>query len=430
VIQKIQSAEQEIRFVYEDGLLTGLSDGNDTTLHKFSYTDTEMKRLVSHVRGDQQFERVFRYDAAGKILYKYEAGEPVLYDWKDDGTVTMISGDALIPWRNVENPKILLDLTVTFRLMHDHIVDRVLFVRQVKDELVVTVDDQSFTLPSYMVQNPQSLRSKLSPYFDSNQPGQMVLISTEGVQGIAFQTLLKDSIPLTAENIDEARIRANINLLRNPDGFTAVGSSVLNGIPAPAETNKPQLWYNEEQSQTWRESFGNLLTETGSNISGITSRSATSEQVRKALTENLSVLIVVAHSDGKQIYLPNNESFALSSLSDAEKQIIAEKKPLVILLSCDTAAREGVEASFAQRLLEIGPRAVIAPNGEIKVTDAYQILQHYLRNSKNIQNPLQAIFDALKEVFPELQIPKPEQQEYSVEILVFDTQPDMEENKS
>ena len=85
--------------------------------------------------------------------------------------------------------------------------------------------------------------------------------------------------------------------------------------------------------------------------------------------------------------------------------MIAANKPFVILLSCETADREQGETSFAQKLLETGPRVVIAPNGTIKVADAHAILQSFFENPEARVNALQTIRNVIKDMYPDLIIP-------------------------
>jgi len=404
--------------------LTNINDENDQSIRKFTYNVSG--KLTSEIGANGSMERVIHYDtdgADGRVLYQIENNSPVLYDWRDDGTLTQISGKALLPWQNAAT-KDLEDLKVMFRLRREGLTEQMLFTRQLGDKIVVMANGQSYTLPAGMLQSPTVLRRKLATVLgQSDKPGEMVLISGGNIQGIAFQSLFKNSIVLTAETVDEVRIHNNVELLRKTSqGFDSQNASMINAIPKPEEAetvrSRRGLWYVEsdnEASQTWWSSFDELIAQPAI---AIPARPATNEQVGKALSEDLSVLIVVAHSDGKDIYLPNGIKFNPENLSPEEKVQIAQKKPFIILLSCDTAAPLGEDTSFAQKLLETGPRVVIAPNGKLKVSDAYDVLRYFLEDPLSKTDALQSFFKAIKKVYPDLLIPNEDGADHSFEFHV------------
>jgi len=426
-VERMSSTDGDVNFRYKGRELTGLYDANNVAIREFGYDD--VGRLESESGRDGEIERLVRYDEEGRVFYKMENNKPEMYDWGEDGTLTVVSGQALVPWQNA-GVKELEDLKVMLRLRRAGVIEHMLITRQVGDKLVVMVNDKSYTVPASMLQNPSALRRKLAGVMDVSETGPMILISSGDVQGVSFQSLFPNAIPLLAENMDEVRIRRNVELLRTPQGFDAITAGAINGVPRPEEAevagSRSGLWYVEadnEGSPTWKTSFDELFTQPGL---GIPSQSATSEQVRKVLSEKQSVLIVVAHSDGQDIYLPDGTKFNPESLSQEERALIAANKPLVVLLSCETAVREQGETSFAQRLLETGPRVVIAPNGTIKVSDAHAILQSFFENPKVGSNALLAFYEALKSIHRELIIPKEEKEPdhyFEFHVQIFNPDP-------
>lgn len=401
-IEQMRSADQEINFQYEGDALTALQNRDNLTIYGFAYD--EQDRLVGETWLDGTVKRLYRYDTNGRLLFKMEDDNPVLYDWQDDGSLTVVTGAALRPWQNAEVND-LDDLKVMLRMRRDSVIEHILVARQTQDgRLVILINDRSYTVPAYMLQNPSALRGKLASVLERDTPGQMVLISSGNIQGVSFQSLFKDAIPLIAETVEEARIRDNIRLLRERPGIDPSRTSLINGVPKPSETSNPVAWY-DENSQAWKSTFDRLFEQIGSTF---ISRNATNEQIRKALTEDLSVIIVVAHSDGREIYLPNDASFNLLDLSDEEQKKIKAQNPLVILFSYETAAPVDGDTSFAQKLLEMGPRSVIAPNGILQVRDAHDILKSFLKSPMKDSNAVQALVDAIKSVYPDWLIPNNE----------------------
>ena len=405
-IQQLKSADKEIDFVYDNRLLTTLHDANNVTIRKFTYDDSG--RLVRESVANGKTEKVLRYDAMGRLFYQVENGRPFMYDWREEGVLTRISGEALLPWQNA-SIKDLEDLKVMLRLKRDGVAEQMLFVRQLDDNLLVMVNDQSYTLPAYMLQNPSALRKKLKGILVHDQPGQIALISSSDIQGVAFQTIYQNAIPLIAETLDENRIRINVNILRNPRGFDLANLNVINGVPQPEDAgaagSRPELWYVEsdnKDSKTWKTAFDDLLVRF---MFGSSLQSPANQQVEKSLSEDRLVLIIVAHSDGRDVYLPDGTKFNPDNLSQEDKARIAQQKPLVILLSCDTAASLDGDVSLAQKLLEAGPSAVIAPNGTLNVSDAYSILKSFLERSRAESDSLHAFFKAIKDIYPDSLIP-------------------------
>lgn len=149
-----------------------------------------------------------------------------------------------------------------------------------------------------------------------------------------------------------------------------------------------------------------LLTKAGFTVPDETP----SEQIQSALTTSSSVLVVVAHSDGNQIYLPDGTTFNPASLSPEAISAISKQRPLIIFLSCDTATPINGSPSLAQRLLDLGqpdlgPRMVIAPNGKLTAEFANRLLQEFFQNLQSDPDALKSFRQALRSVYPDGLIP-------------------------
>ena len=86
--------------------------------------------------------------------------------------------------------------------------------------------------------------------------------------------------------------------------------------------------------------------------------------------------MVVAHSDGFAIHLPNGETVGVADLEQV-KDAIRLNHPRVFLFSCETARVQNVQ-SFAKVLLDYGADAVAAPVSKVAATEALDVFKSFL----------------------------------------------------
>ena len=392
-LREIRSADSRIEFEYQDHVLSGIIV-NGETFEKLEY---EQGRLSREGNDSGQTIRQVRYDSQGRVLFQSAGGQGVLYDWQKSGFLRLYSGHSLAPWQEAENQD-LEELKVALRLSSHPKINHLLFARQVGDKLVVLADERSYTLPAYLLQNPDRLRHKLKAVLGEVGEGETVMISTGNIANVSFQSLFPKSVPITIEKMDEARVWKNLENLDKIPEFTPESASIINGVPLPTElgniglnTSDASLW------EGWKQKIEEVIRRFEySPLEG-------SGQVREGLQTKNSVMVIVAHGDEEQIYFPD-DTFSPKNLTNEQKQAIAAKHPLVFLLSCNTATITEGQSSFSQRLLDAGAVLVVAPNGNLPVDDASMILEKFLENAKTME-PIQAILDAIQSVYPDGLLP-------------------------
>ena len=89
--------------------------------------------------------------------------------------------------------------------------------------------------------------------------------------------------------------------------------------------------------------------------------------------------MVLAHSDGFSIRLPNGELIDVKDLEQI-KDAIRANHPRVFLFSCETARVNDVQ-SFAKSLLNYGAEAVAAPVTKLSVQEALEVFQSFLNSA-------------------------------------------------
>jgi len=288
------------------------------------------------------------------------------------------------------------------------------FARHIGNKVLIMADGRNYAMPDFLLKNPRRLRDTLSAISSGfNIPGQKVLVSTGDLRGISFQSIFVNAIPLNVEEVEEARILRNLSAISNPVTFNSGNARIINGLPSPEDVRKidpnqdPSLWVGV------RDTFNSLIAQAGYTLLG----DPPAMQIKSALSESPSVLILVAHSDGQKIYLPDGTPFDVSALTEQEKQNIFARQPLVILLSCNTATSD-LGVSFAQRLLDVGPSMVIAPNGKLAVQDVQDILKSFFANPLKNMDAIQVFIEAVRTVYPDWIIPSDDGKEHFFEFRV------------
>ncbi len=324
-LHEIRSADSRVEFEYQDHALTEITVKGET-FEKFEYDS--QGRLTREFNGSGETLRRVKYDSQGQVLFQSVNGQDVLYDWRPGGFLWLYSGRSLNPWQEAETQD-LEELKVALRLSRHPKINRLLFARQVGDKVVVLSGERSYTLPAYLLQNPDQLRNKLKAALGKVGEGEMVLISSGNITNVSFQSLFPKSIPITIEKMDEARVWKNLENLDKIPSFTPESASIINGIPLPTElgnigldTSNASLW------EGWKQKIEEVIRRFDfASLEG-------SEQIQVTMQNKDSVMVVVAHGNEQKIYLPDGTTFSPDELSDGQKQAIAEKHPFVILLSC------------------------------------------------------------------------------------------------
>lgn len=389
-------AGQRVIFQYHNDFLMSLSaDGKDF----LSFEYDELGRLTREMGANGQALRETTYDALGQVLFQWQDGNGVLYDWQASGGLRLYSGAALAAWRGASSGD-LSEMKIALRLVRHPAVQHLVFARQVGNDVVILADERSFRLPAYLLQNPTAFRRKLNGLLDV-KPGERVLVSTGNLTGVSFQSLFADAMPLTIETVDEARVSVNLDRLNTPVLFTLNASVILNGLPkSPDELQKIGLDIKKFSLWEGQQSKFDLIV----SQAGFPSVALRDRHLIDSLGNKRSILVVVAHGDEQRMYQPDGKFFDPGALTESEKQSIAQNQPLVILLSCNTGTVPPGEKSLSQKMLDLGAQLVISPNGNLPVTDASEILTQFLKNAQTM-DALQAIQDAIRRIYPDLLIP-------------------------
>lgn len=107
---------------------------------------------------------------------------------------------------------------------------------------------------------------------------------------------------------------------------------------------------------------------------------ASSDRVIQSLTTQRNVIIVVAHAEGQTIHLPapppEGSRIGPDEL-EQHREAISANSPFVYLFACETAQISDMQ-SFAEKLLECGAAAVVAPQTKIGAISSADLFESFV----------------------------------------------------
>jgi hypothetical protein len=219
-------------------------------------------------------------------------------------------------------------------------------------------------------------------------------------QALNFNSLFMQSRVIRAPSGNTARLAANLEktLERtrlSPDNTVIINSSpatreeYLSVFPADREARHWAAW--GEEAEQW-----NRVTESGDfGHTGEASR----EAVLDALTHKENVIVIVAHSDGKTLFMPDprprGTTISADYLREHREQITANS-PFVYLFSCEAGDLANLE-NFASTLLECGAAGVVASQTILGAAEGRTMLSRLL-DEKRGEPPIEDFWQAMRDV--------------------------------
>jgi hypothetical protein len=185
------------------------------------------------------------------------------------------------------------------------------------------------------------------------------------------------------------------------------GVSIINGIPVN-EVGMRQAGVKQGIIAQWQDVFnrvsasvrelgdGKVILQDVGDPASPAARQTGEQHLLEALESGPTAIVLIAHSDGLTINLPDGSRFDVSQLSPEAMAKIRQNAPDVLLLSCRTGSvRDG--RALARGLLDAGARRVVAPIEDVGAEDATNILRRFLKNAQRGATFDDAIDDALLE---------------------------------
>jgi hypothetical protein len=221
----------------------------------------------------------------------------------------------------------------------------------------------------------------------------IMLVADGEVPTLNFQQVFPGQLVLRSVSLDSNTILTHIEKLWNASPLSPTDTAIINGIPSsPSELTQTRLETSEwDQWNGISNAWNNTITENGFSVSGNSAQDALD-----ALQTSANVVVIVAHSDGFNIFFPDGSSLSTDDLSSIQESII-KNEPLVTLFSCETAKVDENLVSFAKKLVDLGAKAVVAPVSLIGARSSSTMLESFLRASNEGSSPMFALQKAVQE---------------------------------
>jgi hypothetical protein len=220
-----------------------------------------------------------------------------------------------------------------------------------------------------------------------------ILVLDGDVINVNFQRVFPNKVVVRSVSLNEEMITNHLAGLYTSPSLTPENTAIINGVPNnPSELGQIGLENSDWGQwdgiyQTWNDAAG----KNGFSVSGNTAQDALS-----AFETSSNIVIVVAHSDGYSIFFPDGSSLSVDDISNIRDNL-RENEPLVLLFSCETAKVDEGLASFAEGLVNLGAKAVVAPVSTIGARSSSLLLENFLKASIEGLSPVEALRRAIQE---------------------------------
>ena len=410
----IQITNQETgdsrRFDYNDqGHLVRTISTAGAVISSFVYDDDQ--RLVEQRNGDDIIESQLAYDNSGRLLARTHDSTVLVYDWLADGGARIYGlGAGSSHWVEGLGTPVLKQLGTVIRIsLHGASVDHVLYVRKLDDKALMLLDGRTHVLPLDALSSSRIFRNAINELNPAINPDDIVLVADGDSQDIDFQAAFPDYRWLTSEGLDESQILRNLDDFESLEVLMPDVTELFLGVPRPEEVTKVGL--KAANRGDWAgvlEQYIELAERWDFEPATVQPEKKLAQRMEEAFKDKAAVLIVVAHSDGEKIYLPDGTYFSPDELSQDARDAIAANRPVVILVSCQTAQMNDTR-SLAKKLIDLGARFVVAPKGNIPAVSTVEFLKSFFENSAKNQRIPDALWNASRfiyEIYKNIQFEK------------------------
>lgn len=214
-------------------------------------------------------------------------------------------------------------------------------------------------------------------------------------RSLNFKKIFRTRNLLRTQSSEGNGLAQRINSLRAMTPITEETVAIVDGIPSNVlETNS--VFGNAELASDWSgisEQWKQATSNTGFGY-----QLGTREEVLTALQSKKHVIILIAHGNTTELYLPspppNGSSVFINDL-EAIKNEIQKNQPVVYMFCCESARFDGAQ-NWTTELLRHGARAVYAPQEKIETENTRDLYKSLLANGRG-KDPITATHQAEKD---------------------------------
>ena len=219
-----------------------------------------------------------------------------------------------------------------------------------------------------------------------------VIVVDGNLNAVNFNAELPSRTIFRSVSTNVTQIQENIGRVLQKPAISSTNTRIINATPA--DTLGLASLEIDGQWSDWSSvypAWQNVISRYGF----AESAGATAKDALDAVASGSNVLIVVAHSDGNQIFFPDGSRLAVQDFSSFREQIQRDN-PLIVLFGCETAKIEGLD-SYARGLIDLGASAVVAPTTQIGAVSSSSLLDRFLEHSAAGSPILDALLKAAQD---------------------------------
>jgi hypothetical protein len=259
------------------------------------------------------------------------------------------------------------------------------------------------TVPRVMRPDDVALRSlrellgRVGAFHDEVDP---LAVIDGSYPALNFNSLFMNSRVIRAPSGNTDRLAANLQKTLERKRLSPGNTTIINSSPATREEYL-SIFPADRQARHWA-AWGEEAVEwnrvAARGAFGHTDE-ASREAVLQALTEKENVIVIVAHSDGKTLFMPDPRPDGTTISADylrEHREEITANSPFVYLFSCEAGNLANLE-NFASTLLECGAAGVAASQSVLGAAEGRTMLSRLL-DEKRGQPPIEDFWQAMRDV--------------------------------
>ena len=406
-LSEARSSTGEIRrYVYSpQGDLIEVNDGQGKRLAAYEYDRADHLIIERDSRGN--LIRSNAYDALGRLTAwsdlqgrytaKFGIERTEIRHFSNEGPILaqgQISSESrqkpgVQAFLTVAGNEFLPDLAAYEQILRPDV--SILYVARKGNQAHLLLDGQYVGVPMDLLIDPLQMKNVLSQVKIIVPQGPVVVLG-KGSWNIDFQEVFPGRLPLYAEGLDAAMIKDNLQRVLAKGASTPDKTRVFNFVPGVLqELRAIQFhWWDwlawDGIKKIWddtiqQEQYSIVKTQEGLSLQ---------QQFEQSLRESDNVIIVIAHSDGVSIYLPDGTQVTPSRWNE-----VLRNRPTIIAIGCDIAKITEM-TSLAKTFVDKGATAVFAPTIQIEANNT-EFLSLFLKYSKSEKMFLDALRKAIED---------------------------------
>ena len=226
-------------------------------------------------------------------------------------------------------------------------------------------------------------------------------------QRLNFNSIFAGTRVIRAPSGDTSRLAANLQKTAQRERLSRDNTVIINSAPATREQYRA-VFPQDRTGQHWAAWGGeaeewNRVTE---NAKFGHTAEASRETVLQALTQKENVIVLVAHSDGETLFMPDprpNGTTISGAYLREHREEIAANSPFVYLFCCEAGDLSNLE-NFASTLLDCGAAGVVASQTILGAAEGRKMLGRLLEEDRGAP-PIEDFWQAVRDTeFSEMEV--------------------------